>query len=109
MTTVDARQSGLDDLGRSIHSCSVVDVYRLLEMRSDGLTAAEADERLARFGPNVIREAKRQPLVLKLLANFTHLMAVLLWIGPWTNEMMMANAKNSHSDVIWKASNVTKA
>jgi len=46
-----------------------------------GLSAAEAAGRLARFGPNAIREVRGRPLVLRFLANFTHLMALLLWAG----------------------------
>src|SRR5581483_3504674 len=46
-----------------------------------GLTNAEAAERLASYGPNIIREVKGTPLMVKFLANFTHLMAILLWAG----------------------------
>ena len=37
--------------------------------------------RLGRFGRNVIREVKGKPLIVKFFANFTHLMAILLWVG----------------------------
>src|SRR4029079_3902044 len=56
-------------------------VYTTLETRPHGLTQAEAAERLQRYGPNLIQEIKGTPLILKFLANFTHLMAILLWIG----------------------------
>jgi magnesium-transporting ATPase (P-type) len=46
-----------------------------------GLTQVEAEERLQLGGRNVIREIKGKPLLRKLLANFTHLMAMLLWCG----------------------------
>jgi P-type Ca2+ transporter type 2C len=36
---------------------------------------------LQRYGHNTIREVTGQPFSLKFLANFTHLMALLLWIG----------------------------
>jgi magnesium-transporting ATPase (P-type) len=52
-----------------------------LGTRPAGLTSDEAQERLERFGPNLIREAKGKPLWVRLLANFTHLMAILLWVG----------------------------
>jgi magnesium-transporting ATPase (P-type) len=45
------------------------------------LTQVEIKQRLHRFGRNVIHEVKGKPLWLKFLANFTHLMAILLWIG----------------------------
>ena len=41
----------------------------------------ETGERLERFGPNTLREVRGKPLWVKLLANFTHLMAILLWIA----------------------------
>jgi len=45
------------------------------------LTPDEAAERLARFGPNALREPRGRPLYRKFLAQFTHLMALLLWAG----------------------------
>ena len=56
-------------------------VYALLASRPEGLTGEEAAERLARFGPNALREARGRPLYRKFLAQFTHLMALLLWAG----------------------------
>jgi P-type Ca2+ transporter type 2C len=56
-------------------------VYATHKTRPDGLTHAEAAEQLQRCGPNLIQEIKGTPLILKFLANFTHLMAILLWIG----------------------------
>ena len=64
-----------------IHTLTTAAVFTALETRPGGLTQAEAAARLQQFGPNVIREAKGKPLYLKLLANFTHLMAILLWVG----------------------------
>jgi P-type Ca2+ transporter type 2C len=60
---------------------AAAEVYRALETAPQGLSEQEVEARLGRFGPNVIREAKKKSLVLKLLANFTHLMAILLWLG----------------------------
>jgi Ca2+-transporting ATPase len=33
------------------------------------------------LGRNVIREVRGKPLIIKFFANFTHLMAILLWVG----------------------------
>ncbi len=57
------------------------EVYEALGSSPSGLTAEEAEERLRRYGPNVLREARKTPLIVKLLANFTHLMALLLWVA----------------------------
>jgi Ca2+-transporting ATPase len=64
-----------------IHSIPVPEVYRALSTSSNGLAQTEAEERMVRFGRNVISEIKGKPLILKFFANFTHLMAILLWIG----------------------------
>ncbi len=56
-------------------------VYAGLGTSPAGLTTAEAAARLARFGPNVIREAPRTPLLVRLSRHFTHVMAILLWVG----------------------------
>ena len=64
-----------------LHAASLPEVYKRLGSRSEGLTAAEIKERQSRFGRNRILKVKGKPLILKLLANFTHLMALLLWIG----------------------------
>jgi magnesium-transporting ATPase (P-type) len=56
-------------------------VYRILASGPGGLTAAEVEARRSVFGSNTIREARKKPLIIKFAANFTHLMAILLWVG----------------------------
>jgi Ca2+-transporting ATPase len=63
------------------HHLSVEQVFAALGSDPQGLSPAEAQNRLTRYGPNVLREPPRTPLIRILLANFTHLMALLLWIG----------------------------
>jgi len=65
----------------SIHKLPIREVYGALTTRPQGLTQAEVEERLGRFGRNVIQEVKGRPLFVKFLSNFTHLMAILLWVG----------------------------
>jgi len=69
------------ELHKSIHKIPVPEVYQALSTKSDGLTQEEAENRLKLYGKNTISEIKGKPLFLKFLANFTHLMAILLWIG----------------------------
>lgn len=59
----------------------LADVVSVLAGRASGLSEAEAASRLQRFGPNTITARPRKPLFPRFLANFTHLMALLLWIG----------------------------
>lgn len=44
-----------------------------------GLSPDEAATRLQSAGRNLLAEVKGQPLLLRFLLNFTHLMAILLW------------------------------
>ena len=64
-----------------VHAIPISEVYGALATRPQGLTQAEANERLQRFGRNVIHKVRGKPLFLRFLANFTHLMAILLWVG----------------------------
>ena len=64
-----------------IHTLPVGAVYTELASDPRGLTQAEAEARLRRYGRNTIRTLKAQSLTRKCLANFTHLMALLLWAG----------------------------
>jgi potassium/sodium efflux P-type ATPase len=64
-----------------LHAVPCPVVYKRLGARPEGLTEAEIKERQDRLGRNLILKVKGKPLILKFLANFTHLMALLLWIG----------------------------
>jgi potassium/sodium efflux P-type ATPase len=65
----------------SISTLSSKAVYAALNSHPQGLSQTEAEERLRVVGPNAIQETKGDPLYKKFLANFTHLMAILLWVG----------------------------
>ena len=64
-----------------LYSLPVEQVYRELETTPRGLTEEEARRRLERYGPNEIKEARRTPLVLRFLANFYQVFALLLWFS----------------------------
>ena len=65
----------------TIHTLPVAEVYFSLRTRPQGLTSDEADLRLRQVGRNALQEIKGKPLYRKFLSNFTHLMAMLLWVG----------------------------
>ncbi len=73
-------QSSPEDLRRTVQTLPLLEVYRRLKTGPDGLSQAEAQERLKIYGKNILEkvEADRFPA---LAANFTHLMALLLWAG----------------------------
>lgn len=70
-----------EDQGLRSYTLTIPDVYVAAGTSPAGLTTAEAKVRLAKYGPNAIQTIKGKPMWRKLLANFTHLMALLLWAG----------------------------
>ena len=54
-------------------------VFASLLSRPQGLTADEATRRLAEYGPNELHEVRARSLTSRLLAQFTHFLALLLW------------------------------
>jgi len=48
---------------------------------ANGLAAAEAETRLARYGPNLLKRVFRSPWYLKLARNLFSFFALLLWIA----------------------------
>jgi potassium/sodium efflux P-type ATPase len=65
----------------ALHHLNVAEVYPTLRTTAAGLTEAEAAARLQQYGRNALKEAQGTPIYVKLAANFTHLMALLLWVG----------------------------
>ena len=64
-----------------IELLSVSQAFSRLNSGLEGLSQNEAKERLQYYGLNVITKEKGKPLWIRFLANFTHLMAILLWVG----------------------------
>jgi Ca2+-transporting ATPase len=65
----------------SIHTLPVPEAFSILSSGLRGLSQDDAEKRLQRYGQNVISKVRGKPLWIRFLANFTHLMAILLWIG----------------------------
>src|SRR5512133_985261 len=56
-------------------------IRRLRSHAQQGLSAAEAADRLRRDGPNVLIQRKKEAEFLKFLRQLTNLFALLLWCG----------------------------
>ena len=65
----------------AIHTLSIPEAFSVLSSGPTGLSQDDATKRLQSHGLNVITKVKGKPLWRKFLANFTHLMAILLWAG----------------------------
>lgn len=64
-----------------INSLAKEDALRQLVSSEEGLSEAEAAKRLAENGFNEIREVHTTHLTLRFFSQFTHFLAILLWIG----------------------------
>jgi len=64
-----------------INNLSRAEALGTLVSSENGLSETEATKRLSENGFNEIRESVRTPLSLRFLKQFTHFLAVLLWIG----------------------------
>ena len=56
-------------------------LYQTLNTERQGLNREEAATRLRQVGANALTETHGPPLIRRFLAHFTHLMAILLWVG----------------------------
>jgi magnesium-transporting ATPase (P-type) len=65
----------------TVVSAAAEDVYSALDSRARGLSDVEAQDRLARRGPNELTASRRRSLVMELLANFYQVFALLLWFS----------------------------
>ena len=70
-----------EDLEKTISKLVPSQVFEQFQTKEAGLTKEEAKKRLEQYGKNTINEKKGKPLYIKLLANFTSMMAILLWIS----------------------------
>ena len=64
-----------------IHNLTKEEVLRTLVTSENGLSEEEAKRRLSEFGFNEIKEARKKPLYIKFFKQFTHFLALLLWVA----------------------------
>jgi sodium/potassium-transporting ATPase subunit alpha len=64
-----------------IHNLSKEDALKAVITSEYGLSEEEAGRRLYEYGPNKIREIRKKSLSLRFLSQFTHFLAVLLWVA----------------------------
>ena len=66
---------------RPIWTLPQEEVVGALQSTPEGLTEQEATLRLEHFGPNQLPHLKRRPLLLRLVDQMLHFMAILLWVA----------------------------
>lgn len=74
-------ETEITDIKQKILYANPVEACRLMNSDMRGLSQAEADKRLEQYGKNELAQKKQKSMFRKLLANFTSLMALLLWAG----------------------------
>lgn len=57
------------------------EILSALETTKNGLSGAEAAQRLVETGPNILPKLSSRPWQFKLLFQFTHFFALLLWVA----------------------------
>ena len=62
-------------------TCTPDQVYQVLRTSPQGLRTQEVKKRQATYGPNQLKESKKEPIWLTFFRHFTSLMALLLWVG----------------------------
>lgn len=77
---MDTKATG-SELKNTIFKLQIDQAYEALGTGPNGLTQAQAEQRQKEQGKNLIDERKKKSPILIFLGNFTHLMAILLWVG----------------------------
>jgi len=63
------------------HPHDIEKLYAHLHSSAQGLTQDEAVLRLARYGANQIERITGQSFIVRLLGEFTHFFALILWVA----------------------------
>ena len=87
--------------GTKLGTCAPDQVYQVLQTSPQGLNSQEVKKRQATYGPNQLKESKKEPIWLTFFRHFTSLMALLLWVGGFTHyRNYRADKKRNDKDSI---------
>ncbi|MGD2124990.1 MAG: cation-transporting P-type ATPase [Desulfobacteraceae bacterium] len=70
------------------HAMEVDAVFGEVASQAEGLTAEEAERRLAEYGPNLLRPAKKRSPWMLLLAQFKNVLIYVLLISAWVTALI---------------------
>ena len=86
---------------KKIYTQSVTDVLKTLGVDAQGLTTAQAQERLAKYGPNKLKEAPKPTLLQRFLAQLKDPMLIILMIAAAVSALTgMLAGENEWAEVI---------
>jgi magnesium-transporting ATPase (P-type) len=66
---------------KKIQRLTADEALQSLQSRPEGLRQAEAQRRLTEFGRNVVEPYRGEPILRRLLKEFTHFFALILWVA----------------------------
>ena len=87
------------EAGGTFHDKSVEEVLRSLSATEEGLTTAEADKRIAQYGKNALKEAKKKSLLRKFLEQFKDVMIIVLIVAAIVSAVI-ALVQQEYSELI---------
>ena len=73
--------SGVPDVKEKMIYVSALEACQLMQSDMRGLSNQQVQERLEKYGRNELAKPKSESMMKKFVANFTSLMALLLWAG----------------------------
>ena len=74
-------QPGQQDTPHPFHTLAENELFALLDSSPGGLTSAQAQAGLARFGPNDISRVRKSPVIFQFLGHFKDLLVIILLIA----------------------------
>jgi magnesium-transporting ATPase (P-type) len=57
------------------------EIFRELGTTEQGLSEEDAKGHLEKYGHNILKKIMKTPLIVRLLYNFSNLLAILMWVG----------------------------
>ncbi|MBE6606854.1 MAG: cation-translocating P-type ATPase [Ruminococcaceae bacterium] len=83
------------------YTCSAEEVLDKLDVTPEGLTLAEANKRLEKYGPNKLKEGKKPTLLQRFLAQLKDPMLIILLIAAGVSALTgMLSGENEWAEVI---------
>ncbi len=85
--TIDSMDEHMTDTTRNPtpppawHTLDCTEIERVLDTRSNGLSDAEAAERMARFGPNRLAPPRRRSPLMRFLLQFNNILLYVMTAG----------------------------
>ncbi len=84
-----------------IYIQSAEDVLRKLDVGPSGLTTVQAQERLAKYGPNKLKEGEKPPLIQRFLEQLKDPMLIILMVAAGVSALTgMLAGENEWAEVI---------